>query len=61
MSEDVKLTHEGRRVPFRKGGWGVAAFIVFLAVASASAAAYIHFSTYRHPTDVRFHAVGARE
>jgi len=32
-------------------GWGVAAFIVALAIACAVGAAYIHASTYVHPTD----------
>jgi len=31
-------------------GWGVAALIVGLAVASAVGAAWIHTSTYVHPT-----------
>jgi hypothetical protein len=31
-------------------GWGVAAFIVALAVACAVGAAYIHTTTYVHPT-----------
>jgi hypothetical protein len=31
-------------------GWGVAAFIVALAVACVVGAAWIHTSTYMHPT-----------
>jgi hypothetical protein len=34
----------------RSRGWGVAAFIVVLAIACAASAAYIHTSTYVHPT-----------
>ena len=32
-------------------GWGVAAFIVALAIACAASAAYIHARTYVHPTN----------
>ena len=52
-------TPTGRYVPFKQEGWGIALFVVFLAVASAATATYIHKTTYKHPTDVRFHAVGA--
>jgi hypothetical protein len=45
-------------VPFKKGGWGKALFVVFLAAASWASAYYVHMRTYRPPTDVRFHAVG---
>ena len=31
-------------------GWGVAALVVALAVACAAGAAWIHFTTYMHPT-----------
>ncbi|MEP6617819.1 MAG: hypothetical protein ABJE47_00840 [bacterium] len=48
----------GQRVPFKQEGWGVAAFVVLLAVAAAAGAAYVHNATYKHPTDVRFHAAG---
>ncbi len=49
----------GRHIPFKQEGWGIAAFVVFLAVVAASGAAYVHNKTYKHPTDVRFQAVGA--
>ena len=49
----------GQRVPFKQEGWGVAAFVVLLAVAAAAGAAYVHNSTYKAPTDVRFHAAGS--
>ena len=48
----------GRHVPFKREGWGVAAFICALAVVSALSAFYVHKTTYKHPTDVRAHAVG---
>lgn len=31
-------------------GWGVATFVVALAIACAAGAAWIHISTYVHPT-----------
>jgi hypothetical protein len=49
----------GRHVPFKQEGWGIALFVVLLAVASATAATLIHKNTYRHPTDVRFQATGS--
>jgi len=51
--------HVDRHIPFKQEGWGVALFIVLLAVASAAMATYVHKTTYRHPTDVRFQAAGS--
>ncbi len=51
--------HVDRHVPFKQEGWGVALFICLLAVGSALTAFYVHKTTYRHPTDVRAHAVGS--
>ena len=48
----------GRYVPFKQEGWGIALFICLLAVGSAATAFYVHKTTYKHPTDVRSHAVG---
>ncbi len=48
----------GRHIPFKQEGWGVALFVVFLAMASVATATYVHKRTYKHPTDVRFHAAG---
>lgn len=48
----------GRYIPFKQGGWGVALFICLLAVGSALTAFYVHKTTYKHPTDVRMRAVG---
>ena len=48
-----------RHVPFKQGGWGIALFVCVLAVGSALGAFYVHKSTYKHPTDVRNHAVGS--
>ncbi len=50
----------GRHVPFRQEGWGIALFVCALAVGSAFTAFYVHRTTYKHPTDVRAHAVGDR-
>ncbi|MFL5616907.1 MAG: hypothetical protein ACJ79A_00775 [Gemmatimonadaceae bacterium] len=47
-----------RYVPFKQEGWGVALFIVLLAIASAAFATTVHRKTYKHPTDVHFQAAG---
>ncbi|MEO7458245.1 MAG: hypothetical protein ABIY52_18445 [Gemmatimonadaceae bacterium] len=60
MQDEHSNAHEGRHIPFKQEGWGVALFVVFLAVASAASAAYVHKTTYKHPTDVRFHAAGTQ-
>jgi hypothetical protein len=49
----------GRHVPFKKQGLGMALFICALAVGSALTAFYVHKTTYKHPTDVRAHAIGS--
>ena len=51
--------HVDRYVPFKQEGWGIALFVVLLAVGSAAMATYVHKSTYKHPTDVHFRAAGA--
>jgi hypothetical protein len=58
LMQDTTNANEGRHIPFKQEGWGVALFVVFLAVASAAGATYVHKTTYKHPTDVRFHAAG---
>ena len=60
MQDHTTNNHEGRHIPFKQEGWGVALFVVFLAVASAAGATYVHKTTYKHPTDVRFHAAGTQ-
>jgi hypothetical protein len=50
--------HVDRYVPFKQEGWGVALFIVLLAIASAAFATVVHKRTYKHPTDVHFQAAG---
>jgi hypothetical protein len=55
---DSPSTSPNRHVPFKPGGWGVAFFIVCLAVFCAGSAYYIHERTFRPPTDVRSRAVG---
>jgi hypothetical protein len=52
-------THAGRHIPFKREGWGAAAFVCLLAVLCAAGATYVHKKTYLHPTDVRNHAAGA--
>jgi hypothetical protein len=51
--------HADRFIPFKREGWGIALFIVLLAVASATFATLVHQRTYKHPTDVRFQAAGS--
>lgn len=51
----------GRYIPFKQEGWGVALFVCLLAVGSGLAAFYVHKATYKHPTDVRNHAVGSHK
>lgn len=58
MQDEPTISYEGKRIPFKQEGWGVAFFVVMLAVASATGAWYVHKTTYKQPTDVRFHAVG---
>lgn len=48
----------GRHIPLKQEGWGIAIFVVMLAVASAAGATYMYKTTFKHPTDVRFHAAG---
>lgn len=55
---DNARPHVDRHVPFRQEGWGVAMFIVLLAVASVVFATVVHKRTYLHPTDVRMQAAG---
>ena len=59
MQDETSNSNAAQRVPFKQEGWGVAAFVVVLAIATAAGAAYVHKSTFKEPTDVRFHAVGA--
>lgn len=56
--QEPTSSHTGQHIPFKQEGWGVALFVVFLAVASAGGAWYVHTTTYKAPTDVRFHAAG---
>ncbi len=58
MQDEPTHSHAGQHIPFKQEGWGVALFVVFLAVASATGAWYVHKTTYKDPTDVRFHAAG---
>jgi hypothetical protein len=58
MSDDPSKSYAGKHIPFKQEGWGFAFFVCMLAVASAGGAWYVHHTTYKHPTDVRFHAAG---
>ena len=50
--------HAGQRIPFKQEGWGVALFVVMLAVATAAGATWVYKTTHKEPTDVRFQAAG---
>jgi hypothetical protein len=56
--QDAPQNQPRQHIPFQQEGWGAAAFVVLLAIATASGAFYVHKKTYKHPTDVRFHAAG---
>jgi hypothetical protein len=58
MQVEPTTSRVGQHIPFKQEGWGVALFVVMLAVALAGSAWYVHKTTYMHPTDVRFHAAG---
>lgn len=52
---------QGRYVPAQtNGGWPIAAGVVALAVVCIVTAYVIHEKTYKHPTDVTWHATGER-
>ena len=59
MHDSHTRPHVDRHVPFKQEGWGIALFIVLLAVSSAAFATYVHKTTYKHPTDTRFQAAGS--
>jgi hypothetical protein len=54
--------HQDRYIPAKtNGGWGVAAIVVGLSIVLAIGAGVIHAKTYKHPTDVTWHAVGSKK
>jgi hypothetical protein len=59
MHDAANAPQTPRYVPFKQEGWGIALFVVLLAVGTAATAAYIHHRTYHPPTDVRFQAAGS--
>ena len=55
------MEHQDRFVPAdTNGGWPVAAGVVLLAIALGTMAYTIRKNTYKHPTDVTWHAKGQR-
>ena len=57
---DSHAPHVDRYVPFKQEGWGIALFVVLLAVTAAGFATYVHKKTYLSPNDPHFHAAGTR-
>ena len=56
------MQHVDRYVPAEtNAGWGIAAGVILLAVACIVTVTYVHKKTYRHPTDVTWHAKGGGE
>jgi hypothetical protein len=41
------------------GGWGFASAVIILALVCIAGVTYIHKTTYKHPTDVTWHAKGS--
>ena len=58
-TNDYTNPYAGKYVPFKKGGWGVALFIILLTIATAAWATWVHKTTYLHPQDLRMRAKGA--
>ena len=55
------MAHQDRYVPaVTNGGWPFAGGVIALAIVCIAAATYIHKKTYKHPTDVTWHAKGQR-
>ena len=56
---DAPVPPAGRYIPFKQEGWGIALFIVLLAIGSAVTAAYVHTTAHKSPNDLRFRAAGS--
>jgi hypothetical protein len=55
------MEHQDRYVPaVTNGGWPFAGGVILLAVACVVGAYLTHKATYKHPTDVTWHAKGQR-
>lgn len=53
------MTHVPRYIPAKTNqGWGVVGLIGLLTAALIVAVTVIHRSTYKHPTDPTWHAIG---
>lgn len=42
-------------------GWPIAAGVILLAILCIAGATYLHKTTYKHPTDPSWHAVGSQK
>jgi hypothetical protein len=61
MNVEESMEHQDRYVPAdTNAGWPFATGIVLLAVAFAVGAFVVHKKTYKHPTDVTWHATGQK-
>jgi uncharacterized membrane protein (DUF485 family) len=55
------MEHVDQYVPAEtNGGWPVAFGVIVLAMVCIGVATYFHKTTYKHPTDVTWHAKGQR-
>lgn len=55
------MQHEDRYVPaVTNGGWPFAGGVILLAIVCIITAYTVHKKTYKHPTDVTWHAKGQR-
>jgi hypothetical protein len=42
-------------------GWGVVGLVTLLTVICIATTVYLYQKTYKHPTDVRWHAAGSQQ
>ena len=55
------MEHQDRYIPANtNGGWPIAAGVVVLALVCIGIATTVYKKTYKHPTDVTWHAKGQR-
>lgn len=54
------MQHVDRHIPADvNGGWPIAAGVMLLVIVCIAMATYVHKKTYKHPTDVTWHARGS--